>query len=313
LLANLKEMKSMSSKQPFQDESYSRHVEHYHDYARGGKLEAQANTWLEKDTVDAWRHQRMYKTLDPILKAEPGAKWLTVGDGRYGNDANYILNKGGDVLATDISDDLLEEAVKLGHIREYRKENVEFLSFDDSQFDYVLCKESYHHFPRPMLALYEMLRVSKKGVILIEPNDIYINYSITIMLFRYIINAVKKLLKLKINKHKYEESGNYVFTISRREIEKIAIALNYKIIVFKGLNDSYIKGVESEQCSKKGKLYKKIRCSIYFRDLLCKIGFMDYKLLTAIILKQIPSNSLIKDLSKNAYEMVHLPANPYII
>jgi len=35
----------------------------------------------------------MYQVIDPILAANPTAKWLTVGDGRYGNDANYILEK----------------------------------------------------------------------------------------------------------------------------------------------------------------------------------------------------------------------------
>jgi hypothetical protein len=40
----------------------------------------------------------MYQTIDPILKTEPEAKWLTVGDGRYGTDAKYILDKGCEAL-----------------------------------------------------------------------------------------------------------------------------------------------------------------------------------------------------------------------
>ena len=67
----------------------------------GGEKEAHAKTWFETDTVDAWRDQRMYKLLDPIIDADKDAKWLTVGDGRYGKDGNYIQQKGCDVLVTE--------------------------------------------------------------------------------------------------------------------------------------------------------------------------------------------------------------------
>ena len=169
--------------QNFQEKSYERHSEHFKEYCTGGAKEKHAKTWFEKDTVDAWRHQRMYQILDPILKVK-SSKWLTVGDGRYGKDAKYIIDNGCEALATDISDALLQEAKNIGYINEFKKENSESLSFDDSKFDYVFCKESYHHFPRPMLALYEMLRVASKGVILIEPNDRYINNSVSDIFFQ---------------------------------------------------------------------------------------------------------------------------------
>ncbi len=44
----------------------------------------------------------------------------------------------------------------------------------------------------------------------------------------------------------WEGSGNYVFAISRREIEKIALGLNLPQTVVKGLNDHYVKGCEFE-------------------------------------------------------------------
>ena len=105
----------MSSTKTFQDKSYRQHSEHFKQYTQNGKKAAHAKTWFEKDTVDAWRHLRMYHVLDPILVAEPQAKWLTVGDGRYGKDAKYISEKGCDVLATDISEHLLKEAKNIGY------------------------------------------------------------------------------------------------------------------------------------------------------------------------------------------------------
>jgi hypothetical protein len=80
----------MNTTKTLQDKSYKQHSEHYKEFSQNGDKAAHAKTWFEKDTVDAWRHQRMYQVLDPILATESQAKWLTVGDGRYGKDAIYI-------------------------------------------------------------------------------------------------------------------------------------------------------------------------------------------------------------------------------
>ena len=113
----------MSSMKTFQDKSYQQHTEHFKEYTQNGGKAAHAKTWFEKDTVDTWRHQRMYQVLDAILVAEPKAKWLTVGDGRFGNDSKYITEKGCDALATDISEHLLKDAKDIGYINKYKLEN----------------------------------------------------------------------------------------------------------------------------------------------------------------------------------------------
>ena len=41
----------------------------------------------------------------------------------------------------------------------------------------------------------------------------------------------------------FESTGNYAYHISKREIEKVALALNYQYVAFKGLNDSYFSGL----------------------------------------------------------------------
>jgi ubiquinone/menaquinone biosynthesis C-methylase UbiE len=302
----------MSSTKNFQDKSYKQHSEHFAEYTQDGEKAAYAKTWFEKDTVNAWRHQRMYQVLDPMLVIESLARWLTVGDGRYGQDAKYITEKGCDALATDISEHLLKEAKDIGYITKYKVENAESLSFPDSSFDYVFCKESYHHFPRPMLALYEMLRVAKSGVLLIEPNDAYIINRYSEILFRNLKNLMKSFLGKKTSKHSFEESGNYVFSISRREIEKVALGLNYNTVAFKGINDAYLSGVEHEKLSAKGPLQKKVIRLINVKDFLCKIGFMDYGLLAAVVFKKELSKELLQQLIDEGYEIIQLPKNPHI-
>jgi len=96
---------------------------------------------------------------------------MTIGDA-YGHDANYLLSKNiKNVIATDLNSDFLTLSQEIGFIKEYSIENAESLSLKDNSMDYILCKESYHHFPRPYAALYEMIRVAKRGMIIIEPQD----------------------------------------------------------------------------------------------------------------------------------------------
>lgn len=303
----------MKKRDDFHTLSYKIHAANFDDYSIGGKKEAHGKTWRETDSVGAWRFDRMYRLLDPLLESEPDAKWLTVGDGRYGRDAKYIQDKGIDVLATDITDKLLKEAKEMGYIKKYCQENAESLSFNDSEFDFVLCKEAYHHFPRPMIALYEMLRVASKGVVLIEPTDSYISYGFSYQCFRHLINLGKALFGIKVQKHAFEEgTGNYVYCISRREIEKVALGMNYRIVAFRGINDFYEKGVEYEKVAAKGKVYRKVKFRINLLNILSKMKLYEPVLTVAIILKNEPSQRLADELSNEGYDVVRLPINPYI-
>jgi ubiquinone/menaquinone biosynthesis C-methylase UbiE len=302
----------MTNNNNFNQLSYKRHEGHFSDYIDGQGKGDLAKTWLETDTVDAWRHARMYRSLDPLLKLYPEASWLTVGDGRYGKDAHYIQERGVKVLASDISEALLKEGKELGYIKDYRKENVEALSFSDEEFDFVFCKEAYHHFPRPTIALYEMLRVAKKAVVLIEPNDEYVYSTFLEILFRNIKNFIKYILRKKIVNHNFEEVGNYVYSISRREVEKVALGMNYKVIALKGLNDNYKEGVEYEKASNNSKLFRQVKRRICLFDLLTKFKLRKYSILTVVIFKEEPKFVPMDDLAKEGYEVVVLPSNPYL-
>jgi ubiquinone/menaquinone biosynthesis C-methylase UbiE len=292
--------------------SYTAHAGEYAEYTVGGSKEEHARTWLREDTVDAWRHNRSYQTLDPLLAGYPEATWLTVGDGRYGKDAHYIQTKGFRVLATDISDHLLKEALNVGYIARYQTENAEALSFADNSFDFIFCKEAYHHFPRPMLALYEMLRVCRKGVVLIEPNDLFIASDFSGILWLSLKIILDFLSIRKMVKHGYEEIGNYVYAISPREVEKVAVALNLPTVAFKGINDQHLTGVEYDKADRKSKLFRKVRRIIGFRDFLYKIRLRPCSALVIIIFKEEPEEELRKALKLSDYQVVNLPKNPHL-
>ena len=206
----------------------------------------------------------------------------------------------------------LKEAKEFGYIEAYSKENAESLSFEDNKFDFAFCKESYHHFPRPMIALYEMLRVVRSGIVLIEPSDSYINSSVFETPLRNLKNIVKLRTRKRSMKHDFEESGNYLYRISRREIEKVALGLNLKTVAFKGINDYYTKGVETEKVSDNTRLFKKVRVLIVLQNILSKLRLLQYGLLATIIFKDEVDRDLRKKLLVHGYQIIDLPKNPYV-
>jgi SAM-dependent methyltransferase len=268
---------------------YNLQKKHHDRYGKEPVELKHARTWLEEDNLDYWRHERMYKMINPLLVADKNASWLTVGDGRYGRDAHYIGKRGVKVLATDISVALLKKAKRISFISAFKRENAEKLSFKNNSFDYVFCKESYHHLPRPTIGLYEMLRVAKKAVILIEPNDVregkYLN--------------------------SFEESGNYVYKISEREIEKMALGVGLKFLAFNGLDDYYIKGVEYRKIHPLSFMLIRIKVVLAILDIFYKLKVRERSLLVAVIFKNEPDLRLRKALGNFGYRIVKLPQNPY--
>ena len=66
-------------------------------------------------------------------------------------------------------DEALSEALDRDPRLEHAYANAECLPYPTASFDVVLCKEALHHLARPVLGLYEMLRVARRGVVFVEP------------------------------------------------------------------------------------------------------------------------------------------------
>lgn len=300
----------------FQEISYKKHQDGYQNVDK-----ETLDKWAKEDSVDYWRHKRMYDTLLPILNTDKDKKWLTVGDGRYGSDAHYLSKHTSSVMATDIAETCLRLAKENNYIKSYSIENAEKMSFNNDSFDYVLCKEAYHHFPRPTIALYEMLRVAKTAAILIEPNDNNViipqkmSFSASIFWFT---QSFKNFIKRKLgkttyyNQGMYEDVGNYVYTISEREIEKVALGLNYDAVAFKGTNDTYIPGVEDEKLNANSELLNQIKRAIDKENNNVFKGKRNWGLLTAIIFKNMPSDETIKALREAGFSFNILSKNPHL-
>jgi len=114
--------------------------------------------------------------------------------------------------ATDISKDAVSATPKIFLDVKGKVEDNENLSYPDNYFDFTYIAAALHHLPRPNVGLYELLRVSKYGLIVIEPNDSWLTRL-----------AAKFGFAQEI-----EKSGNYVYRYSKREIQKITNSLFYK-------------------------------------------------------------------------------------
>jgi len=112
-------------------------------------------------------------------------------------------------FVTDISENAVAIAKASFPGIEGRVEDAEKLSFSDDSFDYAFIAASLHHLPRPVLGLYELIRVSKKGVIVIEPND----------------SCLTRIATAWGLATEVEESGNYVYRLSKHDVARIAKSL----------------------------------------------------------------------------------------
>lgn len=303
----------------FLENSYSKHARHFERDLVDEERVRISNTWFDNRTADYWRHARSYDCADCLIR-HPQATWLTVGDGRWGLDSIRIREKGFvSVLPTDISGALLEASKQRGHINAYAVENAERLTFKSQQFDYVFCKESFHHFPRPYIALYEMLRVAKRAVFLIEPNDTYRVKTVCGNSW-VLLKCVYKLVRGRefggqrttFNPPSWEESGNYLYAISRREAEKIAFGLNLPQLAFKGLNDHYVKGCEFEPADiERSAIFRELVNTIQEKDRLCRTGAADYNMLMVGFFLY-PMDARDKEVFvSHGWEIVDLPRNPH--
>ena len=235
---------------------------------------------------DTKRHFTMLETALPIVRALQPKSILTIGDNR-GRDAAYFKKMtGSHVTASDLDIKKLLPAKADGYIDDCKIIDVEKIDYQDNSIDIVVVKESFHHWPRPMLGFYETLRVAKYGVILIEPNDCFRGKSTTVY------------PEADSYSDQYEEVGNYLYQISPREILKACWSLFLEKVIVKGFNDPYETPFAYESW-----LVRKKQLDELGRD-----GLRQFNLMTIFVEKQ--RDSLDLNLIEG-FKIYNRPNNPY--
>ena len=272
------------------------------------------------DTIGAWRHHRMVKFLDVFDK---NSKWLTVGD-FCGRDS-WMLSQMGytDVIASNLYTDALKESSRINYIQKYMAINAEKIDLPDRSVDYILCKEALHHMPRPYMAIYEMLRVAKKGVFFIEPQDSVIDWKIfnNKIAYRDLITdelvGPKISYKLLADDSEISQSAidwwesdarNYVYTLSKREMRKIALGMGLPSYAHKCFNDYYQSDIDQDPPVKGTPSFDRVLEQLNLHDQLCeKIG-KPYAYISGAFFKESPIPDIVQKLSNLGFEFTYTPS-----
>lgn len=229
---------------------------------------------------------------------------VTIGDGRIGMDSVRLKRHGAkSVLPTDISADMLAIGKARGVIDEYSVENAERLSFADHQFDFAFCREAYHHLPRPWMGVYEMLRVSRKGIVLIEPQD---QHGTVYDVVKRLKSGAGRLIG------DYEEAGNFVYRLSLRELCKVGLGLNLPMLAYKGTVTGYVDGVEFEPANSRSRRALRYWMKYWTRTLVWKLGLIRSPVLMAMLLKEPLSDDERRHLGSLGWRFIEFSRNPYL-
>lgn len=274
------------------------HEEHWGGFMADDHNRSLYDSWWTPGTVNYWRHTRL---LAPVLDVLPGLKnhsWLTIGDGA-GTDAWRLLQAGyKNVLATDLDDTVLRQTRESGYITDCQIENAESLSFDDNSFDFVLCKEALHHMSRPYAAIYEFFRVARYGVVVIEPQDPWVDWP----------------CRTDATSPHYEAVGNYVYQFSARELEKIAYGLNITGVATQHMVDVYIPGCEFAHCVAGDTIWTETLEKVEQSTQGMKDGTIKPNYIQGILFKNTVTPELFDHLAKQSpdWRFLRTDANPFL-
>ena len=256
------------------------------------------------ESVDAWRHDRLLGFVEPLLRCYPKSEWVTVGDGQFGADAHSLLTRGHRAVATSLTDDSLAIAQGKGWIAEYRAENAETLSLADDSFDFVLCKHAYHHFPRPALAFYEMLRVCRVAAVLIEPIEAP----------RRLLDVARTVAKRVLRgdtEAEFEPLGNFVYRLSVREVFKMMAAVGAPALAVKEFNDCWLPRYSSARAH--GSFGAAVtRLGIWAQDVATRLRLMNFGLAAFVAFKVEPGAPVRAALKDRGYRTITIPRNPFL-
>lgn len=110
--------------------------------------------------------------LDRHARLDRASCRVLVVCGGVGGEATFLLDDGfADVTVSDFAENALEVCRR----REPRARTLlldaERAELADASYDLVLVQDGLHHLPRPVLGFTEMLRVTSRAAVVIEPHD----------------------------------------------------------------------------------------------------------------------------------------------
>jgi SAM-dependent methyltransferase len=163
-------------------------------------------------------------------------KFYKIVVSKHLNSSSSVLVVGAGPVDIKVFNDLGFKKVKFTNLITNKKfskikyGNMENLTYSDNSFDYAVVHASLHHTSKPYKGIYEMYRVSRKGILLIESQD---NFTMRLLikfnLTEDFENSSIKYSGLAINKGGVDGTNipNYIYRFTERELKKFSKGLDF--------------------------------------------------------------------------------------
>lgn len=284
---------------PRMNNSDQLHINHWENFFDDELHARLYPTWWDDSTANHWRHRRFMEPVLDVLQTKDNT-WLTIGDGS-GHDTWIMRNEGfKDVLTTDIGDGTLKRSLAEGHIQKFEQANAENLQFAANQFDFVLCKEAFHHMRRPYLGIYEMLRVARQAVVLIEPQDQWGDFP----------------PRAGDPTPFYERVGNYVYTLSKRDVQKLSLGLNLPGYACKNMQDVYIQGCEFAKATPTDPVFSTMVNAVNVLEQKCQLNQEKWNYILTILFKDeslFTNQEIVNRMQAGKWHFEKTCTNPHLV
>ena len=151
---------------------------------------------------------------------------------------------------------------------------------------------------RPYAAIYEILRVARYGVVVIEPQDPWIDWP----------------CRTDATQPHYEAVGNYVYQFSSRELEKIAYGMNIAGVATKSLVDVYIPDCEFALCTDTDPIWMETKKRVEEGEKAVEQGTAKPNYILGILFKNSVDQGLLQMLTKQYSDWMFksTDTNPYL-
>lgn len=150
--------------------------------------------------------------LSRYVHLTPQTRLLDVGCGN--GFFTYYFDKVCDVHGIDYSEKMLE----INPVKKTSLMSADALKFDDNSFDVVFCHALLHHVESIVKVIQEMRRVSRKYVIILEPN----RNNPLMFLFSLLVKEERKALKFSLS---------YLTNIVSKNDLRLVTSFSYGMIV----------------------------------------------------------------------------------
>lgn len=163
-------------------------------------------------------------------------KFYKIVVSKYLNSSSSVLVVGAGPVDIKVFNDLGFKKVKYTNLITNKKfsqikyGNMENLKYRDKSFDYAVVHASLHHTSKPYKGIYEMFRVSRKGILIIESHDNFVmRLLIKFNLTEDIEVSSIKYGGLSINKGGVDGTNipNYIYRFTERELTKFSKSLDF--------------------------------------------------------------------------------------